>query len=274
MLAGSEPLPPDLAAALRASASRRGRLGEPAWYFSETTSTNDVAASLAERGAAQGTTIIASAQTAGRGRLGRGWHSPPGAGLYISIVFRDRRVASLLTLAGGVAVADGIRTATGLPVDIKWPNDIVVPAGQSSRPRRLKLAGLLAEASTGAQGLQHVILGIGINVRTAAYPPDLAAVATSIERELGRPADASAVLAETLVVLNAQAERLAAGSGDAAVLDRWRALAPSAVGSPVEWERAGRRCRGTTAGIDRDGALLVRGEDGTERIVSAEVRWL
>ena len=274
MLTGAEPLPPDFEAALRGSAARRGRLGEPAWYFAETTSTNDVAAALAERGAPHGTTVIASAQTAGRGRMGRGWHSPPGAGLYISIIFRDRRVAPLLTLAGGVAVADGIGTATGLPVEIKWPNDIVVPES-GARPRRLKLAGILAEASTGAEGLQHVVLGIGINVRPAAYPPDLVPLVTSIESELGRPADAGAVLAETLAELSAQVERLASASADAdAVLARWRALAPSAVGSRVEWDRGGARCRGTTAGIDRDGALLVRAEGGTERIVSGEVHWL
>jgi BirA family biotin operon repressor/biotin-[acetyl-CoA-carboxylase] ligase len=274
VLISAEPLPPEFDAALRASAPRRGPFGDSVWYFGETTSTNDVAAALAERGAPHGSTVIASAQTAGRGRMGRGWHSPPGAGLYVSIIFRDRRIAPLLTLAGGVAVADGIGTATGLPVEIKWPNDIVIREGRS-RPRRLKLAGILAEASTGAEGLQHVILGIGINVRPAAYPPDIAALATSIEAELGRPADAGAVLAETLAILNAQVVRLASAAADAsAVLDRWRALAPSAVGSPVEWDHAGQRRRGTTAGIDRDGALLVRSDAGTERIVSGEVRWI
>ena len=169
MRAPSEDVPAELLSALRASASRRGSLGEPLYYFAETGSTNDVAAALAEQGASQGTTVIASAQTAGRGRLGRTWQSPAGAGLYVSIVFRDPRLAPLLTLAGGVAVADGITTATGLPVEIKWPNDIVVREGRH-RSRRLKLAGILAEASTGAEGLQHVILGFGINVQSDAAP--------------------------------------------------------------------------------------------------------
>ncbi len=108
MRAPSEDAPAELLSALRASASRRGSLGEPLYYFAETGSTNDVAAALAEQGASQGTTVIASAQTAGRGRLGRTWQSPAGAGLYVSVVFRDPRLAPLLTLAGGVAVADGI----------------------------------------------------------------------------------------------------------------------------------------------------------------------
>jgi BirA family biotin operon repressor/biotin-[acetyl-CoA-carboxylase] ligase len=266
-----EPLPPEFAAALRASAGRRRRMGEPALYVNEVPSTNDAAAMLAERGATQGTTVIASAQTAGRGRFGRTWFSPPGAGLYVSVVLRDPHVAPMLTLAGGVSVAEGIRTGTGLPVEIKWPNDIVVNAGQS-RARRLKLAGILAEASTGSEGVQHVILGFGINVRPAAYPPELSGVATSIETELGRPADAACVLAETLAALNAQVERLMAGDTDA-ILNRWRALAPSAVGAPVEWGPPAGRKWGTTAGIAPDGALLVQAGSATERILSGEVTW-
>jgi BirA family biotin operon repressor/biotin-[acetyl-CoA-carboxylase] ligase len=87
----SEPLPPEISAALRATADRRGTFGEVAYFFSDTQSTNDVAAALAERGAPEGAVVIASSQTAGRGRFGRGWFSPPGAGLYVSVVFRDPR---------------------------------------------------------------------------------------------------------------------------------------------------------------------------------------
>ena len=268
----AEELLPELALALEASARRRGAIGDPHRYFTETSSTNDVAAKWAERGAPEGAAVIASAQTAGRGRMGRGWHSPPGAGLYVSIVFRDPRVAPMLTLAGGVAVADGILAATGLPVEIKWPNDIVL-CEPRARARRLKLAGILAEASTGAEGLQHVVLGFGINVRPAPYPPELAGVATCIETEIGRPVDSGEVLAETLVHLNVNVQRLARGE-KAAVLSRWRALAPTAVGSPVEWDGASRRRRGTTTGIDEQGALLVRADGGTERILSGYVRWL
>ena len=267
-----EPLPPDLETALLMSTARRGAIGEPAWYFAETSSTNDVAMTLAERGAAQGTTVIASAQTAGRGRLGRSWYSPPGAGLYVSVVLRAPQLAGLVTLAGGVAVADGIRTATGLPVEIKWPNDVVVREGRA-RDRRLKIAGILTEASTSAEGVQYVILGFGINVRKAALPPTLAGIATSIEAELGRPVEPAPVLAETLASLNAQVQLLTDGNGPA-LLNRWRALAPTSVGSAIEWDRASERIRGTTVGIDDHGALLARTGDHTERILSGEVRWL
>src|SRR5437762_3671104 len=189
-----DPVPDDIAFALARSEERRGCFGNPLYFFAETGSTNDVATTLAEHGAPEGTTVIASRQTAGRGRFGRTWFSPEGAGLYVSLVCRNPRAAPLLTLAGGVAAAEGIRAACALPVLIKWPNDIVMGEARARR----KLAGILAEASTGADGLQYVILGIGINLRPAAYPPELADRATSIETELGRTVDSGLVLAETL----------------------------------------------------------------------------
>jgi BirA family transcriptional regulator, biotin operon repressor / biotin---[acetyl-CoA-carboxylase] ligase len=268
----SEPLPHEMADALRRAAGRLGSLGNSVHYYTEVTSTNDVAATLAEHRAREGTIVIASSQSAGRGRLGRNWHSPAGAGLYVSIVFRNPRVAPKLTLAGGVAVAEGIRAATALPVEIKWPNDVVL-SDERSRQRRLKLAGVLAEASSGADGLQYVILGFGINVRLSPFPGALGGIATCIERELGRPVDATAILVETLTSLSSLVERLERGD-EASVLSRWRVLAPSALGSTVEWQRADTRARGTTIGIDDEGALLVRMGDSTERIVAGEVQWL
>src|SRR5512132_731363 len=249
----SDPVPDEIAAALARTAKRRGCFGDPIYFFGETGSTNDVAATLAEHGAPEGATVMASCQTAGRGRFGRAWFSPEGAGLYVSVLCRNANAAPLLTLAGGVAVAEGIRAATALPVFIKWPNDIVT----AETGGRRKLAGILAEASTGADGLQYVILGFGINLRSAAYPPELADRATSIETELGRRADAGAVLAETLAAFRALFDRLARGDGEH-VLARWRTLAPSSRGATVEWTTAAGDVRGTAAGIDTDGALLVR----------------
>src|SRR6476659_3868380 len=205
----SDPVPEEFARALTATAGRRGLFGSPFSFFLETGSTNGIAAALAENGASQGTTVLASTQTAGRGRFGRAWFSPPGAGLYASIVCRNERAAPLVTLAGGVAVADGVRNATGLPVHIKWPNDIVIDDRRAAGRR--KLAGILAEATSSPDGLQYVILGFGINLGPAAYPPELADRATSIEVELGRPVDGAAVLAETLAVFAERFRELEAG---------------------------------------------------------------
>ena len=105
--------------------------------------------------------IIADTQTAGRGRQGRSWCSPPGAGLYVSVVMRPPlRAVPLLTVGAGVAIAEGIRAATGLTPALKWPNDVYVGAR--------KLAGILAEAGSIPGGAQHVVLGFGINVLPAA----------------------------------------------------------------------------------------------------------
>ena len=265
-----EPLPDDIASAFVRTAHRRGRFGSRVFYFTEIGSTNDYAATLAESGALEGTTVIASAQTAGRGRFGRTWFSPPGAGLYVSVIVRDTRAAPLLTLAGGVAVADGIRTATGLRVEIKWPNDIVVDTGLG---RRRKLAGILAEGSTGPEGLQHVVLGFGINIRTTAYPAEIGDRATSLEAELGREVDSGPVLGEILAELGGHVARLASGE-TGVVLDRWRQLAPSARGAKVEWDGPAGARTGRTAGIDETGALLVHDGSETERVISGTVRWI
>ena len=261
-------LPSEFEAALRLTAGRRGQFGERIFYNTEIGSTNDEAARLAEQGAPQGTTVVASAQRAGRGRFGRAWFSPAGAGLYVSVIVRDRQAAPLLTLAGGVAVAEGILAATGLPTEIKWPNDVVVHAG-----RRRKLAGVLAEGSSTAEGLQHVILGFGINLRPAAYPPEIADRATSLETELGRPVDAALVLAETLAALAKWVSALATDDA-ASLLMRWRELSPLARGAAVEWETPHGVRSGRTIGIDDAGALLVRSADRTERIISGVVHWM
>ena len=265
-----ETLPADLARALDAP-ERMAPFGHPVHYFNETGSTNDVAARLAESGAAEGTTVIASAQSAGRGRLGREWYSPPDAGLYVSVVCRSRAAAPYLTLAGGVAVADGIRGATGLPVEIKWPNDVVIQDGRGSSRRR-KLAGVLAEASSDARGLQYVVLGFGVNLRPSAYPPAIASRASSLEAELGRPVDAPLLLASVLQTLARHFRALSAGTANDR-LARWRELAPSALGASVVCETADGRQRGVTAGIGDDGARLVRIGERTERVIAGEVVW-
>ena len=184
---------------------------------------------------------------------------------------RRRELAPWITLAGGVAVAEGIRGATGLPVQLKWPNDIVAVGGRGFTARR-KIAGILAEASSAAEGVQHVVLGIGINLGSAAYPPELADRAGSIEGELGRPVDGGPVLASVLAGLNRTLIALEA-SGPTALLARWLSLAPSAHGARIEWDGPSGVESGLTAGLGEDGALLARTAGGLARIIAGEVRW-
>lgn len=265
-------VPADVAREIARVAARARPFGRRIYWLESTASTNDVAARLAESGAEEGTTVVAETQTAGRGRHGRVWFSPTGAGLYVSVIVRpprsisdDEAPAALLTLASGVAIAQAVRASTGLPAEIKWPNDIVI-AGR-------KLAGILAEAALQAGSPQFVVLGFGVNLQPAAYPPDLASRVTSIDAETTRPADRAVVLAEILAALGERYADLRDGRFDA-ILTAWRQLAGSLPGARVEWDSPAGTVRGRAQDIDRQGALLVQVDGKVERIVAGEVRWL
>lgn len=276
-------VPPPLGRALAGAADRLGRFGTHVRYFPSAGSTNDALAADAARGAPEGSVVVADAQTAGRGRSGRAWFSPPGAGLYVSVLLRPQPApdgsapvwARLITLAAGVALADALRAAAGIPLDIKWPNDIVFtdgPAGVAGRPWR-KVAGILAEGQTEGERLRHVVLGCGINIRDAAYPPEIAHRAASLERLSGGAVDAADVLVETLAALRREYDALAHGP-HAALLARWRSLSPLSTGAPVAWEQGGERQEGVSAGVTADGSLLVQGTSGLRALSAGEVTWL
>jgi BirA family biotin operon repressor/biotin-[acetyl-CoA-carboxylase] ligase len=178
-----------------------------------------------------------------------------------------------VTLAAGVAVADAIRETTGLPVTLKWPNDVVVEQPPPATPRRRKLAGILTEGSAAGSDLQYAVLGFGINVRPANLPPDLRASVTSIEAELGRAIDRGVLLAHALAALEERYGALLDGRIDA-ILTRWRELSPASRGARVRWPSAGGTLEGVTNGIDDSGALLVRVDAVTHRIIAGEVEWL
>jgi BirA family biotin operon repressor/biotin-[acetyl-CoA-carboxylase] ligase len=265
-------LPPDLARAIEERRAVLGPLASLVVYFPSVASTNDVAATLVRSGQPEGAVVLAEAQTRGRGRRGRAWHSPAGGGLYVSVVLspgqaqRDGagRATRLLTLAAGVALAEAIDTATGFAPDLKWPNDLYVG--------RRKLAGILAEA-TGVGFSDPVVLGFGINVAATAFPPALRGRATSLDAELGRSVDRALLFGESLASLARRYGDLIEGRFDA-ILDAWRARAPGASGSRIRWEAADGVRSGVTAGIDDEGALLVTAEGRLERIVAGEVTWL
>jgi BirA family transcriptional regulator, biotin operon repressor / biotin---[acetyl-CoA-carboxylase] ligase len=233
-------------------------------WLASTPSTMDVASKLAHEGAPHGVVIVADEQTSGRGRRGTTWASPAGAGLYFSFIARPGAASatstlSLITLAAGVAVREGVAAATGLAPDLKWPNDLIVD--------KRKLAGILAEGVAIGSADQAVVIGVGVNLQPAAYPPDVAARATSIEGELGRAFERGELLSAILVALRERVAELERNPGD--ILQAWRAASPSARGTRVEWD--GRH--GTTTGIDDSGALLVNTAAGVERIIAGELRW-
>lgn len=260
------PFPRDITDALVAVGPRLGIFGACFSWHEQASSTNDLAASKAQDGAPEGVVVAAGSQTSGRGRLGRSWASPSGAGVYASAILRpSSHIVSLVTIAAGVAVAEGIEAATGLGPTLKWPNDVQVGTR--------KLAGILAEAGGAGLGSPYVVLGFGINVTSAPYPPDVAARATSIQHELRRPCDRGRVLAECLAALADRYRALQEGQASG-VTAAWRARAAGHLGREVEWDADGTTRRGIAEDIDPRGALLVRTDRGIVPVISGEVRWV
>lgn len=264
-----EALPDEFAESLARAASGLGTVAREIVWYPSVSSTSDAAALFAERGAAEGLVVAANAQTAGRGRFGRGWSSPAGAGLYVSVVLRpDADVVPMVTIAAGVAVAEGIQKATGLGCVLKWPNDVYVG------PR--KVAGILAEASTRAgdtSAIRYVVLGFGINVMPASYPPEVAVRATSLEEELGRGVERALVLSECLLALSQRYADLKQGRS-ADVIGEWRARALTTFGRRVRLEYTGGPIEGIVEDIDEAGALVVQTASGVLRVTSGEVTWV
>jgi BirA family transcriptional regulator, biotin operon repressor / biotin---[acetyl-CoA-carboxylase] ligase len=273
--AGAVMVPQHLQSLLDAARGELGPFARAGRVVDSTRSTNDDALAWAAAGAPEGAWIVAGTQTAGRGRRGRVWASPPGAGLYLSAVFRPRGsgddpAMSLLTVMAGVAAVEAIADATGVRATLKWPNDVVVEA--AGAPSR-KLAGILAEGAMIGPRLSAVVVGLGVNLRPSAYPPEIAARAVSLEALAGRAVDADGVLVALLAALARRRQALAEPGGGPALLEAWRAWSPSAMGARIRWRQQDQVCDGVTAGIDDAGALRVRTRNGEARLVAGEVEW-
>ena len=156
------------------------RFRGPIYHFDTETSTNDTARALGFRGAPEGTLVVAEAQSAGRGRLGRTWFSPPGVGIYASLLLRPPLPPTDLpqiTLTAAVAVVRALNRETGVSAGIKWPNDLIV--GEK------KAGGILTEMETESDQIRYVVVGLGLNVNNPDIPPELANTATSLLQETG-----------------------------------------------------------------------------------------
>lgn len=233
-------------------------------------STNAEALDLARAGAPHGTLVIADRQTAGRGRMGRRWESPPGVGLWFSLVLRpDLPLASgfLLTVAGALAVVEATGRLTGRVATVRWPNDVMI--GEQ------KLAGILAEARGGSKRLEAVVLGIGINVNQAEtdFPEELAGHATSLAMACGHTFDRALVLAgivESFEYLYDQVFR----EGGSQVLAEWRRSTPL-IGHRVSLTLADGQVTGRAVALAEDGAIVVEDAEGVRRSFHAgDVRLL
>jgi BirA family biotin operon repressor/biotin-[acetyl-CoA-carboxylase] ligase len=193
-----------------------------------------------------GTIVVAGRQTAGQGRHGHSWHSEPGNGLYCSIVLKP---TPLLTLALGIAAVDAIAQCTGITCDIRWPNDLMLDGR--------KAAGILVQLVNDA-----AIAGIGINVNHTSFPPDLEATSLRIhaKRTHSREDILSALIPAIDDVVSADSET---------ILRLFTRASSYAAGRRVIVNMASGVIEGTTAGLDPDGFLVVRRDDGTDTLILA-----
>ena len=237
--------------------------GRTLHVLEEVASTNTQAAALVQDGAPHGTVVVAESQTAGRGRLGRHWHSPSGKNLYCSVLLRTMPAReqqplwlSWIPLTAALAVSRAVQVVANLKPSVKWPNDILIG--------NRKLGGVLCESSGVGTAHVTVIVGIGLNVniRQDEFPDELREIATSVAIESQRPCDRTALLAALLAELETRCESFLAGNhGD--ILEEYM-LRCSTIGRRVRIELAhGEQMEGTAGSIRPDGALRIIRDDHT-----------
>ena len=235
------------------------------YWYDTVDSTNTLAKQLAKEGAAHGTVLIAGAQSAGRGRLGRSFSSPAGMGVYLSVILRPGckpEELMHLTCAAGLAACDGVNRAAGIHPEIKWANDLVFEGR--------KLGGILTElgidSATGT--VAYAIIGIGINCNQAPqdFPEEISGIATSLKMITGAscsPAHLAASLVETLFEMSQTLF-----SGESEIMSRYRERCIT-VGKEVQLIRGENIRYGTALDVDNRGGLLVRFRDGSVETVSS-----
>lgn len=245
-------------------------IGSEIISLQEVDSTNVQIKKLAERGAAEGTVLIADRQSAGRGRLGRRWESPSGVNLYCSILIKPQmpvQQAPQLTFLSSVAVVETLSEVCSLSAQVKWPNDILVNGA--------KICGLLNEMDAETEMLHYVILGIGVNLNMAVeqFPPQLNYPATSVLREMGQRVDRARFLKVLLEKIDQSYDDLQK-DGFASIRRRWESLC-DIMNKRVSVSQQFDELTGTVVGLDPDGALRVQGDTGgIERILAGDVRLL
>jgi BirA family biotin operon repressor/biotin-[acetyl-CoA-carboxylase] ligase len=246
-------------------------LGRSYFHFYSVDSTNAFALRMMahRRSVPDGALILAETQTAGRGRMGRAWHSEPENGLYFSLVLRPSMppsVAPLFTLGCAVALHQAVERNTRLKVDIKWPNDLLVEGK--------KIAGILAEIQAETDRIHALVVGVGLNVNHPALPEELSERATSLRLASGKPQSRLDILVDFLEQFEALIERFRV-SGPASVVSEWNRHSSFGNGRRVEISDGFRTIRGVTRGLNPVGALRVETEVGPiEEVYSGDlIRW-
>lgn len=235
-------------------------------FASVTGSTNTDAMAAARDGAPHGSVYFADEQTAGRGRGDHAWQSAAGQGLYVSVLLRPHLPAArlpLLPLAAGLAAAEAVRAASGLTIDLRWPNDLMLG------PR--KAGGILAEAQTDAGAITFAVVGIGINVHQRSFDPTLATPATSLDDESGRIVNRQELLLSLLESLQREMRALLDPASAKSIPERVAQASSWVCGRHVE-VHGPQSCSGVTEGLDEHGFLLVRTNSGVVKVQTGGIR--
>lgn len=233
--------------------------------FESVPSTNTEVARHASEGAAEGLAIMADEQTAGRGRLQRAWSSPKGAGLYFSLLLRPTIAVErwpLITFMAALAVGDALSEACDVTTDIKWPNDLL--SGER------KICGILAEAVETPAG-RAVVLGMGVNLTSDAYPAEIAASATSVAEASARAPERETLLAVLVQALSRWYSLLHEPDGAEKIVAAWSSRSSYASGKPVQVANGDEVWQGITRGVENDGALRLETEDGIKLVRAGDV---
>jgi len=243
-----------------------GPFGKRVYYYPQVDSTNDVARELAAHEVPEGALAIADHQTAGRGRRGRVWVAPPRANLLMSALFRphlDPEDAGRLVMVCGLALAEAVEQVGARPVEVKWPNDLLL-GGK-------KFVGILPESGIVGLKLAWLIVGMGVNVNQRFEADDpLAETATSLYTHTGHSYDRATVLVRIVQALNRWYARL----GEEALVEAWRARC-STLGRRIRVETPGGTLEGVAEEIDAQGALWLRDDKGERhRLTASEVTLL
>ncbi|MCI8296212.1 MAG: biotin--[acetyl-CoA-carboxylase] ligase [Lachnospiraceae bacterium] len=244
---------------------RTERMGKRLVYLPQTDSTNIQARRLGQEGYPDGTLVVAETQTAGKGRRGRSWSSPAGSSIYMSLLLRPDippYSASMITLVAGMAVSQAVREMTGLPAQIKWPNDVVVDGR--------KICGILTEMSTEMESIHYIVTGIGINVNQHDFPEEIMATATSLRIEAARKISRSALIACTMERFEACYDRFLDTEDLSLLKDGYQAMLANLDREVQVLDPAG-AYKGICRGIDETGRLLVDTQEGMKAVLSGEV---
>jgi BirA family biotin operon repressor/biotin-[acetyl-CoA-carboxylase] ligase len=235
-----------------------------------TDSTNTDALEAARAGAPHGSVYFADEQFAGRGRGNHGWHSAAGQGLYVSVLLRPSVPAvrlPLLPFAAGLAAAEAIHATTGLTVDLRWPNDLMLGSNGGSR----KVGGILVEAKTETSAVAFAVVGIGINVHQRSFPADVSTPATSLDMEAAHPTSRQQLLISLLKSLHRETLGLLDPAAVETIPRRVQQASTWIFGRHVH-VHGPQACTGVTKGLDENGFLLVRTADGLVTVQTGGLR--